>query len=182
MDANNKYVSQEALEYFLSGASGQIVGKDDELTMVDFANENNIIVVWGAGTKIKCAAPINVDFETKFIYLGTLEFYDSPDNIEENNSDTQQTVWFGSNDEYILVRTRSSSSDPWPNTFNTMNSDPLWNEKSKRTNIQTAWVTSSGTVIDASSCTGDSTKGKMSPWTTAYGNGTIDLKPIYGYQ
>lgn len=182
MDTNNKYLDTNGLSYFVSHLNGLIVRQDQEITSPEFANENNVIVLWGSGSRTKCVAPSEIDHNTKLVYIGTGDgaYYENPDDIEYG-SDTEMTVCFGDNHEYILVRTRSSSTSAWPTTFNTVNSVTIWNEQAKRTNVQVSWVTPSGleTLCSASNVQGDPTKGTLSPSNTI---GTNGYKPVYGYQ
>lgn len=175
MDAANKFVSSEGLQYFHGLVNGTTVREDQELLNPDFANENNIIILWGVGSKIKCVAPVNVDYSTKLVYLGTGSniYYDAPGEI--NVGSTSQTVVFGTEGEYTLTRERSSSSESWKNTFDRLNGAALWDEAGKRTQYQTGWVLTGMTAgVDLSGCTG----GSLSPISNITGS----WKPIYGYE
>ena len=176
MDAANKYVSSEGLQYFHGLVNGTTVRKDQELLDPDFANENNIIILWDTGSNIKCVAPVNVDYSTKLVYLGTGSsiYYDAPEEINTNSGNTGQTVVFGTNSEYTLYRGRSSSSESWKNTFDRLNGTALWDETGKRTQYQTGWIRTGTTAgVDLTGCTG----GSLSPISNTIGS----WKPIYGY-
>lgn len=179
MDTEDKYLSGEGLSYFTSVSDAHIVRSLEEITDPAYSNEADIIVFWGAGERIKCVAPDEVGFDTKMIYLGTNIYYDSPKSITVN-SGTTQTVVFGENNEYTMIRTRNSSSEPWPNTFYTLNSDSLWNESGKRARKIKGWYTSDGT----SGSYGNSIEGLNVGTLTGYSWNitTSNLAlPVYGY-
>ena len=188
MDALDKYVSQEGLQYFAGSVNGLVISESSEITDPIFAQENNVIVLWGSGSKVKCNAPANVGYDTKLLYVGASIYFDAPDTITLSGSNLIETVEYG--EDYTLVRTRASSSDPWPPYFNTLNGDPLWNEPGKRTNKQTYWVKKNGDTVTTYECTtanyvyGDPEVGTLSPSNQiAYqtGGGMITMTPIFGY-
>lgn len=190
MSPEDKYVSQEALQYFVNHTDGLVVRNDQEITSPEFASENNIIVVWGAGEKIKCVAPSNVDYNTKFVYLGTSAYYTSPTDIVSYGSGTGQEVIYGSSSEYSLYRTRSTTSDPWPPYFSEIDGDPAFLESEKRTNYQTYWVKTNGTTNTSYACTtgnkvyGDPAVGTLSPSnqiSTGTSGNSVTMTPVFGY-
>lgn len=181
MDTEDKYLSGEGLSYFTSVADAHIVRSLEEITDPGYSNEADIIVFWGAGERIKCVAPDEVGFDTKMIYLGTNIYYDSPKSITVSNNGATQTVVFGENNEYTMIRTRNSSSEPWPSTFYTLNSDSLWNESAKRTLRAIKFYQSGGGTYAGSSVYptgGGNLVGLMSSsgWLTGTG-----AKCYYGY-
>ena len=181
MNTEDKYLSGEGLSYFTSVADAHIVRSLEEITDPGYSNETNIIVFWGAGERIKCVAPDEVGFDTKMIYLGTNIYYDSPSGITVSNNGTTQTVVFGENNEYTMIRTRNSSSEPWPSTFYTLNSDSLWNESAKRTQRATGWYKPDGsTTTDSQFSEEGNTVGRMTPngWAIYRNDG---VRPTYGY-
>lgn len=188
MDALDKYVSQEGLQYFAGSVNGLVISESSEITDPVFAQENNVIVLWSSGSKVKCNAPANVGYDTKLLYVGMNVYIDAPDTITLSGSDLIETVEYEEN--YTLVRTRSSSSDPWPPYFDTLNGDSIWNEPGKRANVQTHWAKVEQSYTTTIGCTsgnhvyGDPTVGTLSPSdqiATAQGGNLMTMKPVFGY-
>lgn len=175
MDANNKFLDTDGLTYFIGATDPIIIKSADELTDPDFANENNIIVAWGGGIMPKCIAPAEVGYDTRFLYIGVGAYYEEPTTI--NVSNNTQTIVYGNN-EYVLVRTRSSSSDPWPNRIQSINYVDTLNEESTRAgSVEVVkWYRTDTNELVGDGVWGSNGNGSLSPSTMI----TSNQLPVYG--
>lgn len=176
MDAANKFLDETGLGYFIGSTDPIIIKSADELTDPEFANENNIIVAWGGGIMLKCIAPVEVGYDTRFLYIGVGAYYEEPTSITSGNN--TQTIVYGSSD-YTLVRTRSSSSDPWPNRVSIVNGTTTLDEEATRACSvgEVKWYTPSGLELDGG------------VWSSNYGGhlspssiSSEKVKPCYGWE
>jgi hypothetical protein len=176
MDTENKYLSSEGLGYFIGLTDPLIVSQNEEITSPEFTNENNIIILWGSGTKIKCVAPSNVGYDTRLLYIGTGTYLESPVSISTPNGGLNQVVNYGNG--IVLYRNRTSTTTPWPNTFEELGLDDLWAESAMRSKKITGWyngTTNIGVGIAADGSTSTEASGYLSP--AGYYN--VDPFPMY---
>jgi len=175
MDAANKFLDGTGLGYFIGSTDPIIVKSADELTDPDFANENNIIVAWAGGIMPKCIAPAEVGYDTRFLYIGVGAYYEEPTSI--TTSSNTQTIVYGSSD-YTLVRTRSSSSDPWPNRVSVVNGTTTLNEEATRAgSVEVVkWYRTDTKEYVGDGVWGSNGNGSLSPSTMI----TSNQLPVYG--
>lgn len=175
MDAANKFLDTDGLEYFIGATDPIIIKSADELTDPDFPNENNIIVAWGGGLMLKCIAPIEIGYDTRFLYIGVGAYYNEPTSITTGTN--TQTIVYGSSD-YTLVRTRSSSSDPWPNRINIVNGVTTLNEETTRAgSVEVVkWYRTDTNELVGDGVWGSGDAGSLSPGAMI----TANQRPVYG--
>ena len=151
MDAANKFLDQDGLQYIWLVLNAHLIRQDSEITDLEsLANEYNVIITWGGtddaatGTsKIKCVAPQNIDMTTKYLDLvGNLPMPVLMDATDISGNSTTQTISFGSGKTFI--RNIDSTTGQWPSTFDRYNGNYLWNENRMRTNTMDAWVQANG--------------------------------------
>ena len=178
MDAANKFLDTDGLGYFIGETDPAVVKTADELTDPEFANENNIVIVWGALTegRVKCACPTEIDFDTKFIYLGVGKSCDAPSSISVSG-DLQTIVFEPTGVSYTIVRLRSSSTSPWSNTPTTINGTSVWTEDTTRAScVEVVTWYGPGDLELSGGVWGSNYAGSLSP-AASY---NVTARPAYG--
>ena len=177
MDTSDKFLSSDGLSYFIGLTDPLIISQANEITTPEFANENNIVILWGSGEKIKSVAPDNIGYDTKFLYIGAgVYIEEGPDDIYIYGGNTGQEVTFGS---YSLYRTRDSSSVPWPNTFEELNGDDMWVESNMRSKRMIGWYKSDGSTVGVGIASVGATSDEAAGYLTPTGYYNTDLLPVY---
>lgn len=184
MDAANKYVDQDGLQYIWLVVGAHLVRQDSEITDLEsLANEYNVIITWGGtddaaagASKIKCVAPQNIDMTTKYISLvGNGPAPSLIDATDISSNSTTQTISFGSS--ITFIRDIDSTTGQWPSTFDRYNDSYLWNESKMRTNSMDAWVQANGVEYSLNVDDVYEAGGSLSP-TGIY---AADVYPRYAY-